>query len=213
MLWVYSGSEYPVTDPPMARKKNALSAPEYAVLGLLRKPMHGYQVAREMTGGSGLGLVCPLGMSNVYFVLGALQERGLVKVEERQDDRYPPRVMLRTTARGHRAFDRWLREPVTRLRQVRLDFLVKLFFLGHDDPRLARDLVEVHKDFCRRYLAEWRELAEKVDPASFDRRAIGAKIAVGEGTLRWLERCEDQTLSSAQVNEPTGRCGVGEKLF
>jgi len=174
----------------MARKKNSLSAPEYAVLGLLRRPMHGYQVAREMAGGSGLGLVCPLGMSNVYFLLGTLQERGLVKVEERQEERYPPRVMLRATAAGHRAFDGWLREPVTRLRQVRLDFLVKLFFLSREDRGLARELVEVHKDFCRRYLAEWRELAKKPDAAGFDRLAIEAKTAVGEGTLRWLERCE-----------------------
>lgn len=174
----------------MARKKSSLSTPEYAVLGLLHRPMHGYQVARQMAGGSGLGLVCPLGMSNVYFLLGNLQERGLVKVEGRQEDRYPPRVLLHATAAGRRAFDAWLREPVTRLRQVRLDFLVKLFFLGREDPTLARELVEGQKGFCRRYLAEWRELAQSADPAGFDRLAIEAKIAVGEGTLRWLEECE-----------------------
>jgi len=173
----------------VARKKGSLSTPEYAILGLLRQPMHGYQVAREMAGGRGLGLVCPLGMSNVYFLLGNLQERGLVQVEERQEERYPPRVLLRATAAGRRAFDGWLREPVTRLRQVRLDFLVKLFFLSREDPALARELVEVHKDFCHRYLAEWRELAESADAAGFDRLAIEAKIAVGEGTLRWLEQC------------------------
>jgi PadR family transcriptional regulator AphA len=182
----------------MARKKNTLSAPEHAVLGLLRRPMHGYQVARKMAGGSGLGLVCPLGMSNVYFLLGTLQERGLVEVEERQEERYPPRVLLRATAAGHRAFDGWLREPVTRLRQVRLDFLVKLFFLGGEDPALAGELVGTHKDFCHRYLAEWRELAESTDSAGFDRLAIEAKIAVGEGTLRWLEQCE-RSLAAAIV--------------
>lgn len=174
----------------MARKKTSFSAPEYAVLGLLRRPMHGYQVARELAGGSGLGLVCPLGMSNVYFLLGSLQERKLVAVAERQDDRYPPRILLRTTAAGRRAFQAWLREPVTRLRQVRLDFLVKLFFLGSEDPGLGRELIGAHQEFCRRYLAEWRSLAGSADSGGFDRMAIGAKIAVGEGTLRWLERCE-----------------------
>jgi len=174
----------------MARKKSSLSTPEYAVLGLLRRPMHGYQVARELAGGSGLGLVCPLRMSNVYFLLGSLQDRGLVEVEERQEDRYPPRVLLRTSAAGRRAFDAWLREPATRLRQVRLDFLVKLFFLGREDPTLARELVKGQKEFCRRYLAEWQELAQAAGFASFDRLAIEAKIAVGGGTLRWLKQCE-----------------------
>ena len=184
----------------MARKKSSLSAPEYAVLGLLRRPMHGYQVARELAGGSGLGLVCPLGMSNVYFLLGSLQGRGLVEVQERQEDRYPPRVLLRTSAAGRRAFDAWLREPVTRLRQVRLDFLVKLFFLGRENPTLARELVEGQKEFCRGYLAEWRDLAQRADPAGFDRLAVEAKIAVGEGTLHWLEQCE----RSLAAGVPTG---------
>ena len=174
----------------MAKKKSSLSAPECAVLGLLRRPMHGYQVARELAGGSGLGLVCPMGMSNVYFLLGNLQERGLVEVEGREEERYPPRVLLRTSAAGRRAFDAWLREPVTRLRQVRLDLLVKLFFLSQEDPALARELLKEQKAFCRRYLAEWQELAQRADPAGFDRLAIEAKIAVGGGTLRWLEQCE-----------------------
>jgi len=185
----------------MARTKSSLSPPEYAVLGLLRRPMHGYQIARELAGGSGLGLVCPLRMSNVYFLLGNLQERGLVEVESREEDRYPPRVLLRTTAAGRRAFDAWLRGPATRLRQVRLDLLVKLFFLGREDPALARELVEEQKEFCRRYLAEWRELARDADPAGFDRLAIEAKIAVGEATLRWLEECGRSLAVSASSRE------------
>jgi PadR family transcriptional regulator AphA len=152
--------------------------------------MHGYQIARELAGGTGLGLVCPMRMSNVYFVLGNLQDTGLVEVEGREEDRYPPRVLLRTSAAGRRAFDAWLQEPVTRLRQVRLDFLVKLFFLGREDPALARKLVKGQKEFCRRYLAEWQELAQAAGFASFDRLAIEAKIAVGGATLRWLEQCE-----------------------
>ena len=186
----------------MARKKSSLSTPECAVLGLLRRPMHGYQVARELAGGGGLGLVCPLGMSNVYFLLGNLQERGLVAVEERQDERYPPRVLLRATAAGRRAFDAWLRGPVTRLRQVRLDFLVKLFFLGREEPALARELVEAQKEFCRRYLSEWGRLARDAGAGSFDRLAIEAKIAVGEGTLRWLEECGRSL--AADVAAPEG---------
>jgi DNA-binding PadR family transcriptional regulator len=174
----------------MARRKSSLSPPEYAVLGLLRQPMHGYQLARELAGGSGLGLVCPMRMSNVYFLLGNLQEGGLVEVEGREEDRYPPRVLLRTTPAGRRAFDAWLREPVTRLRQVRLDFPVKLFFLGREDLPLARELVKGHKEFCRRYLTEWQELAQAAGFGGFDRLAIEAKIAIGGGTLRWLQQCE-----------------------
>jgi len=62
-------------------------------------------------------------------------------------------------------------------------------------------LVEVHKDFCRRYLAEWRELTEKPGAAGFDRLAIDAKIAVGEGTLRWLEQCGRSLAASVSGEE------------
>lgn len=175
----------------MPRKKTELSAAEYAILGLLcRRPMHGYELARHMTSEGGLGLICPLGLSNVYFLMSNLERAGHIEVDHRDEAVYPPRTVFKATAAGKRAFRAWMRQPVGRLRHVRLDFLLKLYFLWEQGPDATLDLLEKQIEFCHRYLGEWRDRAEAAGPQSFERLAIEAKMAVGEGTLRWLEQCE-----------------------
>jgi DNA-binding PadR family transcriptional regulator len=135
---------------------------------------------------SGLGLICPLRRSNVYFLLGNLERRGLIEVEQRCDDAYPPTTVLRATAAGRRAFESWIWQPVARLREVRLDFLLKAYFLRDVVHESILRLLEGQLEFCRRYLDEWRSLANGAAPDSFDRVAIEAKLAAAQGTLDWL---------------------------
>ncbi|MGQ9573360.1 MAG: helix-turn-helix transcriptional regulator [Dehalococcoidia bacterium] len=171
----------------MPRKRSELSAAEYAILGLLcQQPMHGYQIAQEMAPSRGLGLVCPLGLSNVYFLLGNLERRGLIAVDHRQDDIYPPKIVLKATAAGRRAFQSWLWRPPSRLREVRLDSLLKLYFLGQEDVASILRLVDGQIEFCKRYLSEWKALAESAARDSFDRLAMQSKVAAAQGTLDWL---------------------------
>lgn len=177
----------------MPRKKTDLSAAEYAILGLLcRRPLHGYEVARHMASESGLGLICPLGLSNVYFLMGNLERAGLIDVDYRDESAYPPRTVFRATATGKRAFRAWMKQPVGRLRHVRLDFPLKLYFLWEQGPGAMLDLLEGQIEFCERYLDEWRERADAAAPQSYERLAVEAKMAVGEGTRDWLLRCREQ---------------------
>ena len=171
----------------MPRKKSGLTPAEYAILGLVyQRPVHGYHIAQEMTPDSGLGLICPLRRSNVYFLLGNLERRGLIEVEQRQDDAYPPKTVFKATPAGRRALESWIWQPVTRLRQVRLDFLLKAYFLRDAEPESVLRLLEGQVEFCRRYLKEWQGLAEGTAPQSFDRVVIEAKLAAAQGTLEWL---------------------------
>jgi len=80
---------------------DTLTPAEYAILGLVsQQPVHGYQIAQEMAPDSGLGLICPLQWSNVYFLLGNLERRGLIEVEQRRDDAYLPKTVFKATAAG-----------------------------------------------------------------------------------------------------------------
>jgi len=169
------------------RKKSALSAAEYAILGLVyQQPMHGYQIAQELTPSRGLGLICPLRLSNVYFLLGNLERRGLIAVDHRQQDVYPPKTVLKATAAGKRAFQSWIWKPVSRLREVRLDFPLKLYFLGQEDVERILGLLDGQIAFCKQYLSEWTALVDSAAPDSFDRLAMQSKVAAAQGTLDWL---------------------------
>lgn len=176
----------------MPRTKTYLTPAEYAVLGLLRqRPTYGYELQRQLSGGRGLARVCPVEPAMVYAVLKSLS--GLELIDGEWDNSvYPPKAVYAATAEGETEFQRWLRRPVGRMREVRLHFLVKLYFALSEDVRLARELVEAQIEACRIYAAEVeRELAE-VSPGSFDEIALLSKASAARLTVEWLGECRER---------------------
>jgi len=171
----------------MPRAKTYLTASEYAVLGLLRqRPTYGYELQRRLAGKSGLARVCPVEPAMVYAILKSLS--GLELIDGRWDaSEYPPKAVFAATPEGDAEFQRWLCRPVGRMREVRRDFLVKLYFALEEEPALARELIEAQMEACDAYAAEIaRELAQ-VEPASFDAIALGSKASAARLTREWLE--------------------------
>ena len=117
----------------MPKTKTFLTPAEYAVLGLVReKPAYGYELQRHLSGKRGLGRVCPVEPAMVYAILKSLS--GLELIDGVWDNSaYPPKAVYTTTDQGQATFERWLHSPVGRMREVRLDFLVKLYFAMKED--------------------------------------------------------------------------------
>jgi DNA-binding PadR family transcriptional regulator len=171
-----------------------LLPPEYAALGLLLlRPMHGYEMARALAGD--LAEVCPVEQSSLYTYLRNLEVRGLVTWSETRVGNRPPRKIFELTAVGRAAVEAWLAEPVARLREVRLDFLLKLYFLHQLDPaaetRLLREQVEV----CEAYR---ERLAGRRPGAGFPALVLTSKLSAAEATLGWLR------VYTRQLEEETG---------
>ena len=176
----------------MPRTKTTFSPAEYAVIGLLRShPSHGYDLQRLLTGRRGLGLVCPVEPAMVYAILKSLS--GLELIDGEWDgSSYPPKAIYSVTDSGDAEFQRWLSRPVERMREVRLDLMVKLYFLmeGHDaDPSRARELIEDQLDICDAYAREIEGELESVEPDSFDAVALGSKLSAAVLTRAWLADC------------------------
>src|SRR6185437_77642 len=105
----------------MSRTKAALSAAEFAILGLLQQaPAHGYRVAQRCTPGHDLGLLCPMDQSNVYAVLHDLEPQGLIAGRQESAGARPPRTVFRLSPDGEAALNVWLDAPVERLRRLRV---------------------------------------------------------------------------------------------
>lgn len=175
----------------MPRTKTYLTPAEYAVLGLLRqRPAYGYELQRQLSGGQGLARVCPVEPAMVYAILKSLS--GLELIDGEWDNStYPPRAVYAATTEGDARFQRWLHQPVGRLREVRLDFMVKLYFLlEEDEERLqARDLIEDQMGVCETYAQGIeREMAD-VAGGSFDELALAAKLSAARLTRDWLTDC------------------------
>jgi PadR family transcriptional regulator, regulatory protein AphA len=184
----------------MPRSKTYLTPAEYAVLGLVRqRPTYGYELQRTLNGRRGLSRVCPVEPAMVYAILKSLS--GLELIDGEWDrSAYPPRAVYTATAEGDAEFQRWLRRPVARMREVRLDFLVKLYFAMAEEPDLALDLVNEQIAACRAYGEQVeRELAE-ADDGSFDAIALASKVSAARLTAEWLGDCQ-QSLR-ARAGEP-----------
>jgi DNA-binding PadR family transcriptional regulator len=170
----------------MPRTKTYLTPSEYAVLGLLRqRPAYGYELQRRLSGPKGLGRVCPVEPAMVYAILKSLS--GLELIDGEWDNSvYPPRAVYVATEAGETEFQRWLRRPVARMREVRLDLLVKLYFALEEDIDLARELLEAQVEACAAYEREIAGELADVEPASFDAIALASKTSAARLTQDWL---------------------------
>lgn len=172
----------------MPRTKTFLTPAEYAVLGLVRHtPAYGYELQRLLSGSRGLGRVCPVEPAMVYAILKSLS--GLELIDGEWDNRaYPPKAVYTVTDAGDAEFLRWLQRPVGRMREVRLDFLIKLHFALKEEPGLARDLIATQIEVCRDYARQIeREQADAGDSA-FDMIVLESKASAARITREWLEK-------------------------
>ena len=171
---------------------------EHATLGLLGlRPMHGYEMAR-LFAHDDLVSVCPIEQSLLYTYLRNLEDRALVRWDERRVGNRPPRKLYELTAAGREELSRWLTLPVGRIREIRIDFLLKLYFLHQADPAAERDLIAGQIAVCEGYAA--RLEAALAGKNGFPRLVALSKLSAATATLNWL-RSYAQELEQASPDE------------
>ncbi len=157
---------------------------EFAVLGLLgMRPMHGYEMARYFDRDE-LTEVCPIEQSVLYAYIRNVEDRALVRWQERRVGLRPPRKIYELTPAGRAVLDAWLRTPVDRLREVRLDFLLKLYFLHQMDPAAEGALLAEQIARCEHYRDGLA--ARSLTAEGFGRLVAGSKLSAAQSTLAWL---------------------------
>ena len=175
--------------PERQASQRPLLPGEYAVLGLLTvEPRHGYDLARVLA--ADLGAVCPVEQSLLYAYLRNLEARGLVEWEEVRTGRRPPRKIYAPSEEGWAAFRAWVHLPVERMREVRQDLLLKIYFLRALDPSAERRLLERQVEICERYTAREASALDALDIANptedFARLIAEARLSAANATLAWL---------------------------
>lgn len=182
-----------------------LTPSAYAILGLLHEqPMHGYEIARHFKPDSDLGQVVPADISTVYSFLKDLQEHGLLSGKRETVGARPPRTVFSLTADAAEIFLDWVYRPVARIREVRLDFLLKLYFARRLSATKTHALIEAQLTICRDYRTRQRTQAEALDVQSFEFLVLRSKLTAVESTLNWLQELatEDTTRTGRAPARP-----------
>jgi len=160
---------------------------EYAILGLLateESGSHGYDLARSFSDGESLAEILRLEPGMLYHHLKRLERAGSVSQSTIQAGSRPPRQIYRLTESGSERLIAWLQSPVEHTREIRLDFLVKLYFARQLEPELAVRLIDMQLSTLRE-LRESLGQRESADP--FLTSVTELRQSQTDAAIRWLE--------------------------
>jgi DNA-binding PadR family transcriptional regulator len=139
-------------------RQSSLSV-ECALLGFLRqRPKHGYAIHQELSDPAGLGPVWQIKLSQLYALLGKLEDAGYITATTEPQENKPPRKLFHLTDAGESVFLSWRQNPVTHGRSLRLEFLVKLYFARWEGADAAAHLLAAQRQKCRDWLATEQEI-------------------------------------------------------
>jgi DNA-binding PadR family transcriptional regulator len=178
---------------------------EHAILALLAQSddaaSHGYELARQFEAGEPLGNVIHIEPGMIYHHLKKLERLGWVTSSSPTRER-TARRSVQLTERGRDELRQWLAAPVTHTREIRLEFLVKLYFALQVDAALASRLVSEQRASCLRFrealLAEDEpdeQHGERKGPFQFSQLVREMRIAQTEAALTWLDRVKRESAS------------------
>lgn len=174
--------------------RRAILSPRHAVLGLLmRGPMHGYELYQNYT--SELDLIWHAGRSQVYAILKQLDEAGQVEARTERQESRPDRKVYHLTPAGRRAFLDWVHLPVKKIRDVRVLFLAKLYFLRALDLGGGDELIEAQKAVCRERMEGLARAASHLSADDFGYLVFEFRRRQLEAILGWLDHCRRELVT------------------
>lgn len=162
------------------------SVSEYAVLGLLAVgPSHGFAISKALEPGTEIGRIITVRRPLVYRALDRLVAAGLAEPAHTEPGTAGPnRVVCRVTPSGRENLNRWLRRPVAHVRDMRIEFQLKLA-LHEVLGRSPLALIRRQRDALGPTLAALDTAASPIDNLELWRRHNAAAAAT---YLESLER-------------------------
>ncbi len=130
----------------MARQ-DAQLARNVALSLVVHTPRHGWAIHQELSPNSDIGHAWSLSRQLVYRAIDTLVEDGLVKRATPKDGGGADKVIISPTAVGKRAALQWLDSPVTHLRDVRTELVLKVMLREKMNLPLAPFLASQHEVF------------------------------------------------------------------
>ncbi len=176
----------------MPRSQSPLAL-EYVLLGFVdQQPTHGYDLYKQLQS-SDIDLVWKIKQSQLYALLDKLEELGLLASEQVSGEGYPQRKQYRTTTLGRQTFQAWMRSPVYHGREMRQEFLARLYFARLDDSETVQELVEAQREACQGWLNDLEMgFTRRAMRGSYRSMVQRFRILETQAMLDWLDECEKE---------------------
>ena len=172
---------------------------EFAVLGALNlQDSHGYKIVALLQ--EGLSEICWLGRSQIYALLSRLEQAKLVTHERVEQMNLPARKVFSLMPEGRSLFSKWVASPVPHTRDLRVEFMIKLFFARLESETMANSLIAQQIAVCREKLSKLIEIRSESSKRIF-REAIDYRISMLQAGCAWLENLVEESLD---IDSQTG---------
>ena len=161
----------------------------FALLGLLLdQPHHGYDLYRDLADPAGLGQVWHLGMSQMYAELKTLEARDWVSATMEQQGARPAKKIFALTPAGRAAFQEWMATPSRGMRDMRVEFFVRLYFAQLKSAKAVTALVERNEKSLREELKKLQHAKPtSSDPNDFIQATHSFRISQIQAAMTWLK--------------------------
>ncbi len=181
----------------MSPRPSAPLTLEYVLLGLLdRQPMHGYDLYKAITSQSEIALVWSIKQSQLYALLDKLEERGLLSSALIPGEAHPDRKEFKPTAEGHKAFQYWMQSPVHHGRDMRQEFLARLYFALQNGKEYAFELLRQQRQVCLSWKGRLERRFEAPEGQNqFSRLIFYYRMGQIDAMLDWLETCHKELIA------------------
>jgi PadR family transcriptional regulator AphA len=184
----------------LSLQKNPLAV-EHALLGLVRtRPMHGYELYQLLCAPGSLGQVWRVKQGLLYALLKRLEQEGLLAGQRVDQDDAPARRVLAITPAGAAAFDRWLMTPVASGRDLRIEFLAKLFFAQQQGKAAVDALIDRQLAAVTAWRRQLEQRRAALSPAAtFDQLVLDYRIGQVQAAASWLATCSARVHALASI--------------
>ena len=159
-------------------------ATEHVLLGaMMCGARYGYEMLQFLE--DTLGSTWRVSTSQLYSLLKRLEEEGLVKSKIKPQDTRPSKRIFSLTSEGRSVFRKWLKTPCQHVRDMRVEFLAKIFFIKNLSLANGKELVEKQKGLLEGSRSRFLLLMEKeMDP--YRKLVLGFKLTTVDAWLKWL---------------------------
>jgi PadR family transcriptional regulator AphA len=178
-----------------------LSGTARVILGMLRlEPMSGYDIKQAVDQSTRFFWAASYGQ--IYPELRSLSEQGLIEGEEAPRGARK-RTVYTLTSMGEEVLEDWLEEPPAPP-EVRIEGLLKLFFLRDEELDTARLQLGRMKDDARQALHRLREIepAARELPEVSPLLVLQSGITAFEAMETWLEEAQQRLEAAPDTGRP-----------
>ena len=160
-------------------------ATEYALMGVLMSgPKHGYEILQLLE--TGLGPAWSVSTSQLYVLLKRLEKEGLVSSTLQTQDTRPAKRVFSLMPTAEKKFLNWLESPTQHVRDLRIEFLAKLFFFRNLGLQGGNALVDAQIALLEE-VKQGLTAKRRAETDDYNRLVYGFRISTLTGWLNWLK--------------------------